>query len=390
MKRILLTVVALAGWTASAACSSSSGSPSSDIDNNGHSGSSGGSGSGSGSGDSGSGSGSSGDGGSGSTSPDGSVADGGTPSDSGEHEIPDAFPDVNVTVGTDAAMVDATCKMSMNWSAPTAVPGVAVFATATPPLVTMTNDELTIVWVIAGSGGAGTVYLADRATTSDSFGSPTVITGFTTGTVTSPYDGGPAPDGGDTYFAFERVAVSPDGLTLTGVALGDQHLAQLTRLARPGTTFEAPTEAFEKPLAASLMTQFGEKLGDLVVGPNALDLIYSRYGDSQTTVYESTRTMISANWEPGAPRAVALTESMNGLRKHPSSLTADKLTLFIWDDSTNAGAYILRPTVTADFNYTVPLGAAYYSPQINGPCTRLYYVTSSGANQYQLVQSDGS
>ncbi len=381
MRRTYFTIVALAGWAASAACSSgSSGPPTKDV---GSSGSSTGSGSGSSGGGSGSGSESEASTGSGSGGADGEAPDGeALPQDAST--IPDAFPDVQTAVPSDAAMAEPTCPVGMTFGTPSPVAGVATFMTASAPLVTMTSDELTIAWVLDAGGGKGSVFITDRATTGDSFAAPTAVP--TTGS-TLMFEGGLPVDGGDAYFAFDRVALSSNGLTVIGVSDDLRHFGSVTRLARGvNGTFENLTEAPYVSLTNSLMMA-SEKLGDPTLAPTDLDLVYSHYGaNAMLSVYETTRVAISSNWQPGSgDNGTALQES-GGLRKHPTSLAADRLTLFYWDDGTQQGFYSLRSPASVSFTIGTALGSAYMSPQINADCTRLYYVTPGGGG-WQLVSA---
>jgi hypothetical protein len=292
--------------------------------------------------------------------------------------------DVMITPPSDASEITPSCSVTPKWSDPTAVPG---FSTPFPsqPLVTMTNDELTVAWVLDAGGGKGQVFVADRTSTSMSFGAPTAVPSGTVGSQVS-FDGSIVADAGDAYFAFDRVALSPDGLTLTGVAVGNHHMASFSRLSRTHTF--AGATPFEPPyvgLTQSLRN--GESLGDPVLGAHGDDLVYSVYGGgAATTVYESTRTASGENWPAGQAAGKSALDVANGQRKRPTSMTGDRLSLFYWDEA--GGAYfVLRAIPTSQFSYPISLGDRF-SVQVNGPCTRLYYVTPAAGGGYSLVQSD--
>ena len=75
-----------------------------------------------------------------------------------------------------------------------------------------------------------------------------------------------------------------------------------------------------------------------------------------------------------------------GHRKRPTSMTADRLTLFVWDEAGEAYA-IPRPGPSLHFGgIAIPFGDRF-SIQVNGACSRIYYV-SAGAAPYTVQQAD--
>jgi hypothetical protein len=368
----LATLFGLGGWIAVSACTATADHPSGvgdhpSSDDGGRETSSGSSGSSGGSGSGGS-SGGSGD--------DGSALEDGAadaaPSDA------TLVSDVRTTPPGDAAMTDPTCNPTMTWGAPSNVPGVPGFAAQ--PLITVTNDELTIAWVVDNGGGQGNVFVADRASTSASFGAPTQLVETPAGS--SVVDSAVA-DGGSSYFAFDRVALSSDGLTLVGVAVSGLHMAQFIRANRTSAFVSMPMETRYNVLASALMA--GEKLGDPVLAANGEDFVYSRYGLSPSlTIYESFLTA-GQTWPAGSGESAAALEEDAGRRKHPTSMTADRLTLFVWDEAGEAYG-VIRSTQTSNFNYPIPFGPRF-SIQINGSCSRIYYVAPA-ASGYSVVQAD--
>jgi hypothetical protein len=356
----IVTTLAAAGWAVCAACSGNSaapgqsgtGHPADDAGGDGGSGtSSGGS----------SGGGSSGGGTDGSTSP----SDGSTVSDGG------GGGDGPVTPPTDAAMDDPTCSPNTQYGSPSAVPGVPAFGTQ--PLVTMTNDELTLAWVVDNGGGEGTVFVADRTSATAAFGAAIQLPPSSTA---SSFFSGDATvvDAGDSYFAFDRVALSADGLKLVGIGVGNHAIAQFTRVMRSGAFTATPAEGPFGTLVQTLMP--GEMLGDPVLGSNGSDLVYSKYGLSPTlSVYETF--LNGQTWPSGAGQTATALAEASGHRKRPTSMTADRRTLFVWDEAGQAYG-ILRETDTSQFNFAISFGTRF-SIQVNGDCTHLYYVAASGS-----------
>ncbi len=369
--KTIATLLGLGGWVAVGACSASAthppgvGEPTTTDD--GGSGSSGGSG------------GSSGSSSGGRPEGDGSTVGDGGPEDAAPSDAP--VTDVLLTIPSDTSMPEPTCNPNKTWGSATATPGVPQFAAQ--PLVTITNDELTVAWVVDNGAGQGGVYVADRTSTSASFGTPNQLMPASLGSTTY-VDGQAVVDGGNAYFAFDRVALSSDGLTLIGVAVGGLHMAQFTRTSRSGTFFANPLESRYDSLTSALMA--GEKVGDPVLAANGEDLVYSRYGLSPSlTVYESFTSTTVQTWPPGSGDGTMALAEDAGHRKHPTSMTADRLTLFVWDEAGEAYG-VIRTNATADFNYAIPFGNRF-SIQINGNCSRIYYVAAAGSN-FELDQAD--
>jgi len=283
--------------------------------------------------------------------------------------------DVAVNPGSDASMVDPSCTPLRTWGAPAPVPGVSSFASE--PLVTMTGDELTLAWVVDAGAGAGNVFYADRALASDPFpaGQPLVASGG-------------AGDAGTQYFAFDRVAVTGDGLTLTGLAIGGLNMADFTRTAR-GQAFSPSGLAYPfQPMVNQLTGgDFrGGSLSDPVVSADGHDLVYSVVGlPGSTSVYESTTT--TQIWSMGEPQADPPLQIVQSARKRPTSLTADRLNLFHWDEGSNMAFIVQRGVPTAELNFSWALGP-YFSVQTNATCSRLYYVSAAAGGGFELVSSD--
>lgn len=365
MKKTLVTALGLAGWVASAACSGTDHPPAGGLITN-HDGG----------GDDAAGSSSGATQGDGSSSEDGEAD--GAPSDAGARSDV-----VSVTPPSDSSMPEPTCSPNQTWGQGTATAGLPSFNTQ--PLITVTNDELTVAWVVQ-NGDQGTVYVADRTSTTNPFGSPNVVTGLTLGGSTVYVDGAAFTDGGDAYFAFDRVALSDDGLTLIGVAVGGMHLAEFTRTSRTQPFYTTSSESRYEDLSSTLMT--GQMLGDPVLGSSNEDLVYSQYGrGASITVYESFRSSVGMAWLAGSGLGNAVLAANDaGDRKRPTSMTADWLTLFVWDEAGQAYA-IPRPGPSLHFGgIAIPFGDRF-SIQVNGSCSRIYYV-SAGAAPYTVQQAD--
>ena len=281
--------------------------------------------------------------------------------------------DVQVTPPSDAPMSEPLCSPGAKWSDPVPVAGIPTFATQ--PLITLTNDELSVAWVVDAGGGQGSVLVADRTTRTSAFGSSVAVTPIVFG---PPPDGGGPPipfPGSNTYFAFERVALSGDGLQLLGVAVGGQHMARFTRGMRGQAFNPQPQEADFEGIARPLNP--GERLGDPVISNDGKDLVYSRYGNStMMSVYETFLPAGQSSWPSGIPQAQMPLAMSQGARKRPTSLSSDRLTLFVWDDATSGAFGVFRNYSMGSFNAMQSAGPRF-SMQAAGDCKTLYFVARS-------------
>jgi hypothetical protein len=288
--------------------------------------------------------------------------------------------DVVVTPASDAAMPNPACNPATNWSAPVVVDGLAF---PSQPIVTVTADELTVAWVLDAGGGTGVVYVADRQDASAAFGPATALNASGSSTEGGSQEGGTVVvDAGTGYFAFDRVGLSADGLTLVGVSVGGTAMAEFTRTARGQAFFPFPQPADLAPLSKPLYP--GEQLGDPVVSPDGDDIVYSRWGlDPAVSVYEAFRSGPVA-WGAGSPQGGPALQMTDGLRERPLSLSADRLTLFVWDEVTSTALGLFRADTTGDFSSPQPYGQRY-SLQASASCQRLYYV-APGSSGFALFQ----
>ncbi len=286
--------------------------------------------------------------------------------------------------GSPAPMAEPSCKLSATWSSPASVPGIPAFATQ--PFVAMTSDELTVAWVL-GTGGGASVFVADRASTADAFGSAQLVSSGG-GADDAGTDAAPAPDGAQPespYFAFDRVALGSDGLTMVGVSVSGLQMAQFLRDER-GAAFSAvalPTRY--ESLGNVLMP--GQRLGDPVLSADGDDLVYSLYGQSAgVTIYESFQFGTNA-WPPGSPQSAVSLAITAGTRMRPTSLSADRLTLFYWDEASNTAYAVFRNVATDQFGAFTKAYGPFFSVQANTACSRLYYV-APGPTGFALVEVD--
>jgi hypothetical protein len=297
----------------------------------------------------------------------------GTDAGDGAPDAPQGAPDVQATPPSDAPMAEPLCNAAAKWSDPVPALGIPTFATQ--PLVTLTNDELSVAWVVSADGGQGSVSVADRTSRTSAFGSPSAVVPLVFG---PPPDGGGPPvslPGSNSYFAFERVALTGDGLQLIGVAVGGQHMARFTRATRGQAFNPQPQEADFEALSRTLNP--GERLGDPVISNDGIDLVYSRYGnDPVTSVWETFLFPNQSSWPNGVPQRESLLAMSQGSRKRPTSLSGDRLTLFVWDEGSSGAFGVFRNSPMGTFNGMQSAGARF-SVQPSSDCSRLYFVAQS-------------
>ncbi len=185
--------------------------------------------------------------------------------------------------------------------------------------------------------------------------------------------------------AFDRVGLSADGLTLVGVSIDGLQMAQFIRDARGNAFSPMPLPSRYQSIGNVLMP--GERLGDPVLSADGDDLVYSRYGLSQTlSIYESFQYGTGV-WPPGSPESATSLAIAESVRKRPTCLSADRLTLFFWDESSGTAYGVFRNGPTDQFGSFEKSYGALMSVQANAGCSRLYYVAAASSG-YALFQVD--
>ena len=291
----------------------------------------------------------------------GSVSDASTGGTS--HTTPDAS-------STDAAVVvDAGCKHPM----PGALPGSGKFAcspatmwsTGSPlrsastdsddVFSAITPDELTIVWMSI-AGGTPMLNYTDRAHATDAF---------------DPFSSVPLTS---DYYAAERAAVSPDGARVIVLRKDRKGFAEFVRQGRFYKFDDpAPSEAqFAAINNQGLILETNEFFGDPILASDDRTFYYSKYGAGETaTVFAAVRTA-DVPWPLGTPVDGPPLLDDCGARRRPTGVSADGLTLFYFDETSNSERATWRASVDSAFSGFVDLGARAEA-QPNSGCTVLYF-----------------
>jgi hypothetical protein len=263
----------------------------------------------------------------------------------------DAPSDVSADV-----VVPPKCNVTMQWQAGTKL---AISTAQSDLFGAVTPDELTIAWMTA----AGSVLYADRATSTDAFGAPQTLT---------------------AGIALDRVALSPDGLTMIVVSSARDTLAQVTRGSRPSafsSTLDLKPFASLDPLAqegdAGTTPSHG-LFADPMLSADGQFLYYSQYGVQTLTMCESYRAAKDTSpWGQGRnllePQLGA--PDTSGTRMIPTGMSSDDLTLFYWDGVTKTEKAAFRDQALSNNTYKqfVALGATYRNAAPVGSCGRIYF-----------------
>jgi hypothetical protein len=256
------------------------------------------------------------------------------------------------------------CSVNTNWIV---VPGSKP-AIATPDddtLGAITPDELTIAFT---STPSDVVRWADRADSAQDFGAPQDL---------------PAAAG---YYALDAgVALSPDGLRIVVLSSDKKKLAQLTRKSRSDAFAGAPDPAPFAAINGSLAA--GESLGDPIVTGDDAELVYSQYSNaSATTIHVAKHASPSAAWTTTADAMGGKElDAANGKRRRPTGISADRLTLYFWDEQSSTQRAGWREHEADPFTTFLDypqLSAAAPS----GNCKKMYF-TGAGALSKDILLS---
>jgi hypothetical protein len=246
------------------------------------------------------------------------------------------------------------CNPSAVWSDGTPL----AISTGADQFGAVTPDERTLVWTSTVLGGTATVYCADRTDPTVPFANPVPLglSGFDV--MTGP------------------IAVSPDGLRLA-LEASDTTFFTLTRPDRTSPFgLTADTTEFAALNGELSASEAVVQLGDPVYGADGQSFFYSRFpvGGAQgiATIFEAARSGTDP-WSDGTPlNGDPIQESTGEVRRRPTGISADALTLFYWDDAMGGEMIAWRTTADDAFANSQPIGARI-GAQPNATCTALYY-----------------
>ncbi len=212
-------------------------------------------------------------------------------------------------------------------------------------LIAITPDELSILWVAAGSS-TGVAYVADCSTSDDAFGTAVRL--------------------GDPNV----VGLSADGLRL--LSRGDDGLFyESLRGARSGV-FGTPGEGAFSAIDADAVSN-DLLLGSAVLSADDLTLFYTAApaGGSDHPLRVSVRSDTEP-FPPGSEVATCEFQAFDGLGVRPTGISSDGLTLFYWDAWRSTARAAYRQTTSDPFDWFETLGGVF-AVQPNTACDRLYF-----------------
>jgi hypothetical protein len=216
-------------------------------------------------------------------------------------------------------------------------------------LVSITPDELTIVWVgIADM--LDSVYIADRTATDVNF------------------------DAGTALEFADYVTLSPDGLRLVTINETGEFM-ELVRPAR-GEAFAAATEGTFSTLDAHARAN-GVVFQGAVISPDDRALYYLESDGQNDQPLRVSERAGTGPWPVGSAISACEFQSYQGLMRVPTGISADGLTLYYSDFVRNVSRAAWREVANGPFVWFTDLGTRG-RPQPNQSCSRLYFSAATG------------
>jgi hypothetical protein len=241
----------------------------------------------------------------------------------------------------DPPAAPGACEPGASWGAGESV---AVMADAGDPLIAITPDELTLLFMHVTS--VGEARIADRASVDDDFDEPVPVN----------VEG--------------VVGLSPDGLRVIARAFD----GTLQEAARPavGEAFGAPSEGDFSLLNAAAATD-GLTLTSPVIAPDDRTLYYLAVppDGAEYPLHVSTRAGSGA-WPVGMAVQACELKSFEGFNPVPTGVSSDGLTLFFWDSFYGTARAGFREQPGGAFVWFDDLGVLV-AAQPNAACDRVYY-----------------
>ncbi len=221
-------------------------------------------------------------------------------------------------------------------------------------LAGLTWDELTMVWT-TNEAGKIVVHYADRTNRDEAFGAAKTL----------PDSLGP--------FGEDTVALAADGKSMIFVSADHGTLTRVTRSAR-GVAFDAPvsTTAFNRITGPGSEGGAAKKLGDLVLSKDGKWLFYTDLNRTAGTTLMLSIQLGDGTWDYPNPIDGKPFEAVGSMRRRPTGVSADKLTLFYYDETTATPLVAFRTPGTALFYETKPYLPVGKRPMPAEACDRVY------------------
>jgi hypothetical protein len=220
-------------------------------------------------------------------------------------------------------------------------------------LGSVTDDGLTLAW---SSAVDNRIAYSDRATTDAIF---------------TTYLKAPTTVMADGYPAVGAAAVSPDGLRITILSVDQKRLGQITRHTRTDLFGTFITETLFT--AINSQTSSTQLLGDPVLSADDLTLYFSRYspGVDGPTIFRATRADSNSSWVVQEALMEPSLYQIDGKRRYLTSVSADGLTFFYYDETVGYARVARRPAADQPLGTPIDL-TQWASVQANHACSELY------------------
>ena len=230
----------------------------------------------------------------------------------------------------------------------------------------VTSDELTLAWM-TGTDGSAVPHFADRPSTDDD------------------YEAGALP-ALVMPLALDRPALSADGLRIGLVLASRLGFRELTRASKAESFTDAGDGTFLNLNQMGQAFPAGTSYGDPVIAPDDRTIFFSIYGgtDSRTIVF-AQRLFPGDPWPTPTPLQGSALSAQGNLRRRPTGIASDLLTLFYFDQVSGMERAAFRNQTLGDFLVFVDVGAQTGATP-NQACDALTYA-SAGPTSLDLYRA---
>lgn len=211
----------------------------------------------------------------------------------------------------------------------------------------ITRDELTIAWTAPNQDGKLSLFVAERDTPNEGFGTPQTIS---------------------TDAATDGVALADDGLSLYAVSADHRSFVVYDRADRDAD-FAVGDDSIFDPVIEALGAD--EQLGDPVFVNSGVVFLYSVYGKSADTMRLANRISAYASYYPTYTLSFDQLRASGSARRRPTGTGDDFQVIFYWDEVSQTEK-LARLNGTEMILSVKDLGAHPWA-QVNGDCTRIYF-----------------
>ena len=232
-----------------------------------------------------------------------------------------------------------------------------------PSLVTTTlarfggvsGDEKSVAWTASN----GDVYVADRTSTAAE---------FTTASKVSV---------GATALAVDRVGFSPTGKSFVAVASDRKSFLEFDRPSVGGAWTLQSQDVFAA--IAALLDETAGTLAEPVLGADKLTFFFvGAIGTNPPTVYESRWNDVVQGWAaPAALTGADLHATGGANRKRPTGASADRRTLYFYDEGTHLERQAWRDSTDVPFSHFADL-SGFDEAAPTPSCQTLYFQGNDG------------